>query len=310
MMGKQICVLVLTCAIAIVGAPILFARASSSLDTVQDSARSAAQTPQGAATSAPITSADDSRLVKFVYDVVSIKPFKEDPKAPSGWMGGRDSEDGTELHNAWVRYMIVQAFRTEHSRVAGGPDWIDKDRFEVQAKMDPDVAEAFSKLSVRERVPVRQHMLQVLLADYFKVKVHMESEEIPVFQLLVAKGGLKMKENTDASVPDDGPMVRWDAGAQEWQARAMRIDTLAYQLSYWADRPIYNGTGLTGRYGVTLKFTPDNLTAPGAAPSGDALDQAPPLAKALEEQLGLKLVPAKGPRDVIVVDHVERPEPN
>ena len=83
------------------------------------------------------------------------------------------------------------------------------------------------------------------------------------------------------------------------------------QLSYAAGRPVYDRTGLTGRYDITLKYTTDDMAEPVAGADGaPPLDTAPPLAKALEEQLGLKLVPARGNMDVIVIDHVEKPSGN
>lgn len=152
-----------------------------------------------------ITSLDDPRLAQFTYDIVSIKPFKEDSKAQSSWTGMRNTPDGLELRGVPAQFAVIWAYMSEpqHSRIAGVPDWAKKDLLAIQAKMDPDVAEAFGKLTTAEQTIARQHMLQGLVTDYFKTKVHMESEEIPIFQLVLAKGGPRLKENTDPNVDPD-----------------------------------------------------------------------------------------------------------
>jgi uncharacterized protein (TIGR03435 family) len=225
-------------------------------------------------------------------------------------------------------FAVTWAYMSEplHSRSTGGPDWAKKDLLDIQAKMDPDVAEAFGKLPPAEQTVARQHMLRVLVTDYFKAKVHIEGEEIPIFQLVLGKGGPKMKENKDPNVDPD-PMkqpkfkLSFTGGATTWTFRAAQIkEDLVWRLPQYAGRPVYDATGLTGRYDFTLTFAWDSMAA--AAPGGgaapvptgagvaDQTSAAPAMAQAIEEQLGLKLVPAKGPRDVIVVDSMERPAAN
>jgi uncharacterized protein (TIGR03435 family) len=275
----------------------------------------------------PITSPDDPRLAKFTYDIVSIKPFKEDPKAQGSWFGMRKTPDGLEIRGIPPLFAVSWAYMSDpgHSRTTGGPDWAKKDQIDIQAKMEPDVADALAKLTAAEETIAREHMLRVLVTDYFKAKVHIESEEIPIFQLVVAKNGPKMKENKDPNVdPDPAKQPRFmqpsfNGGVTTWTFRAAQIsEDLVWRLPQYVGRPVYDATGLTGRYDFTLTFSRETMTAaaPGGAAPGpgataaDPTSAAPEMPRALEEQLGLKLVSAKGTREVIVVDSMEKPDGN
>jgi uncharacterized protein (TIGR03435 family) len=278
--------------------------------TLQDEERQSEQSR------AKIASADDSRLAQFVYDVVSIKPFRNISPAPRCQYGINDSPDGTEMCNIEALYIVEQAFVRGLSRVSGGPDWLTKDQFQIDAKMDPDATAALNKLAPPEQKFARQHMLRVLLAEYFKLKTHRESEEIPVYELVVAKSGPKLKEITDPNVPEGGIFNGRSGDTIEFQSSrgAVVLETLAGLLRIYSGRPVVDKTGLTGKYEFKLRFTPMNpsATAPGGGTDGSAVEpsDSPFLMKALEEQLGLKLVPAKGAREVIVVDHAELPAMN
>jgi uncharacterized protein (TIGR03435 family) len=145
----------------------------------------------------------------------------------------------------------------------------------------------------------------------------MDTTEIPIYELVVAKNGPKLKEAIELKEATDSPLlagamrVSGSAAGTIWTGQGTPIANIMGQLSYAAGRPVYDKTGLTGRYDFTLTYAHENLTAPGASTDAPPqMDTAPPLARALEEQLGLKLVPAKGNMDVIVIDHVERPTPN
>lgn len=264
-----------------------------------------------------ITSPDDPRLARFSYDVVSVKPFKEGPHANPEWMSGiRDSHDGTEIRNLPVEYMVATAFDTGRYPKVTGPEWIKNDTFEVQAKMDADLAEALAKLSVAEQKLARQHMLQVLMTEYFKVKVHIETKEASTYQLVTAKGGSKMEVVTDPNATPARMLISHPTrGVEIWKGNATPIALMLGQLTYEVGRPVYDKTGLLGLYNFTLKCGRESHAV--SAPSRDAtatvdtptVSDAPPLDIAIEEQLGLKLLSAKGFTDLIVIDHVEKPVP-
>lgn len=310
-------------AVAFAAGPMVLASGSANASVTQQGtqggAASATQTstqaatPQNAAPQAASASPDDARFATFVFDVVSIKPHKDDPNARSVWMGIQDTPDGERMRNVGVTFLIANAFRTAHSKASGAPDWAAHEMYDIETKMDPDVADAFQKLSPADQKLARQHMMQALVRDYMKAKVHMETTEVSVYNLVIAKNGSKLKEPADPAAPSGGVRVSGTSGGMMWTGQGTEIGAIMGQLSYAAGRPVYDETGLTGRYDFTLKYAPDTLSAraveanAGGAPG---LDILPPLAQALEEQLGLNLVSAKGKMDVIVIDHVERPSPN
>ena len=287
--------------VACIATPMMFASTAISL-------------AQNAAPQTGLASPDDPKFATFRYDVVSIKPYKDDPKATAHWMGEQDSPDGMTMRNVGVDFFVGQAYRTEHSKVTGGPDWATRDKYEVEAKMDPEVADAFQKLSPVEKKLARQHMMQVFVREYLKAAVHLETTEVSVYDLVIAKNGPKLTEVTDPAIPDGGFRGSSIPGGMQLVAQAMQLATMMGQLSYVSGRPVYDKTGLIGRYNFTLRYSQDNnMSASVPGMGGDAsppVDVAPPLARALEEQIGLKLVPSKGNMDVIVIDHVERPSAN
>jgi uncharacterized protein (TIGR03435 family) len=151
-------------------------------------------------------------------------------------------------------------------------------------------------------------MQQALFEDRLKLKVHFETREMPIFALVVAKGGLKMHEAKPGDTyanglkgPDGKAFGGGSSmvGSGKMTAQGMSMDSLAAQLSGTTSHVVENKTGLTGVYDFTLQY------ADSDRPSSDST--APSIYTALEEQLGLKLESTKGPVQVLVIDHVERP---
>jgi uncharacterized protein (TIGR03435 family) len=181
--------------------------------------------------------------------------------------------------------------------IPGLPGWANSAVFDVDAKADNETALAMQKLPDEERQKQAHLMLQAVLADRFKLRIHHETREGPIYELIVARSGFKLKEALASKRPP-GSTCSHD----HIQLRNTPISSLAYCLSAPLGRNVVDKTGITGNYEFELKWTPDELQgAPDAGPS---------LFTALEEQLGLKLVSAKGPVDVIVIDHIERPSEN
>lgn len=196
-----------------------------------------------------------------------------------------------------------------NDRILGAPDWAKSDKFDIAAKVDsPDIAE-LQKLSQDQR----GLMLQAFLADRFKMVIHKETRELPVFALIIAKNGPKLKEAT----PDDKGMMRLGRGILVGQG--IPIASLANMLMQQREldgRTVLDKTGLSGKYEVTLRWMPEqslDQTSPvgnsqAAVPPTDA--SAPTIFTAIQEQLGLKLESAKGPAEFLVIDHVEVPSVN
>jgi uncharacterized protein (TIGR03435 family) len=173
------------------------------------------------------------------------------------------------------------------------------------------IRDAMQTMTAGERTKERRLMEQSLLADRFKLKAHFETREMPLFQLALAKGGSKLKENPDdpakGRIAVGTSMIRGNAAPMRWL-----IDALE-SVPDIGGRVGIDKTGLTGAYDFSLKWAPMEATAApdggsGTAPSLDA--EGASLFTAIEEQLGLKLVPTKGPGQVLVVDHIERPSEN
>ena len=227
----------------------------------------------------------------FRYDVVTIKPdnsgngyFKLSPDSFS--MGGMP---------AWVLIRSAYGVLME-GQVVGLPDWAKTEPIAVEAKMDADTTRALRKLPEMEQWKQMQLMLQAMLADRFALKAHRETSDLPIYVLTVAKGGSKMKQTSRDS---SGGNANYASG--KVTAREITIESLAANLSFAVSRVVVNKTGLEGGYDFTLDYAPDGA---------DASDTRPSIFTALEEQLGLKLEPARGPVDVIVVDHIERATAN
>lgn len=234
------------------------------------------------------------------YEVVSIRPSKSE----SGNGSWQTLPDGYRITNMPLLSLVYSAYGiTMESQISGLPGWVKTDPYDIEAKVDADTAEAWKKLTWKERSKQEQPMLQSLLADRFQFKAHEETKQLPVYDFVIAKGGLKMKQAS----ADEKTFYTWNGGSSgfTFTARATSVQSLATSLSGSIGRIIVDKTGLGDKkFDFELKWTPDLQRAT------DAIDAGPSIFTALEEQLGLKLVPSKGPVQVLVIDHMERPSPN
>jgi uncharacterized protein (TIGR03435 family) len=228
------------------------------------------------------------------YEVISITPNKSDAQK-SGW---RSSPDGIVLTNAPLTWLIRSAFGIiSDDQFSGLPAWVDSDRFDIQAKMDPETAAAWKAGSRQQKVQLQRQLLQSLFADRCRLKFHHETKQLPVYDLVIAKSGLKMKEVTSTG----GGRV-W-MGDGQFGADAGTMEDLIFSLSDEVGRVIIDKTGLgEKKFEIKVKWAPDEQQ--GSADAG------PGLFPALEEQLGLKLVASHGPVDTVVIDSIEKPSSN
>jgi uncharacterized protein (TIGR03435 family) len=167
-----------------------------------------------------------------------------------------------------------------------GPDWLDTGRFDLAGKAPQGVPDS-------EFRP----MLQALLKDRFHVETHRETREMPVYDLVVAKDGIRMQPYDPArkftGINPHGSMIF---------APSVTMPELATRMTGAAGRPVIDRTGIAGRYSAVLIFTRLEATASETA----AQDAPPDFFTAVQQQLGLKLEPKKEPVEVLVVDHAER----
>jgi bla regulator protein BlaR1 len=191
------------------------------------------------------------------------------------------------------------------ARILGGPDWIrnESDRYEVTGKIDDTHYAAIQKMSPAQQQEQVSLMEQSLLADRFKFRAHIETREMPEYALVVAKGGSELERAQD-DARSQLSFVQ-NGRENELRATAVPVEELARSRFLRMDkRQILDRTGLQGRFNFTLKFTVADVGAIGDD------SNAPQLPTALQEQLGLKLVPGNGPVEVVVIDHIERPSEN
>ena len=241
--------------------------------------------------SAADSKADGVVLPGAAYEVATIRPTKP------GDMGGvRTLPSGEFISNGMsVKTTVGTAYGKFSFQILGGPAWLESDKYDIEAKPDNALAEQQSKLSLEQRAEEQGRMLQALLEDRLKLKVHLESRELPLFALVVEKSGLKLQE-TKAGAP-----YRMIVGNGKIVAQGVSMDELAGTLTGNIDHLVSNKTGLKGVYDFTLRYSDDLSGADSSASS---------IYTAVQEQLGLKLEPTKAPAQVLVIDHVERPSEN
>ncbi len=290
--------LLLTAAPIALACPMLFAQANSA--------------PGAASSPTPTTSATPAPTPAF--DVATIKPHPG-MLTMTGVMNAADGVDGSA---ATLSMLVEYAYELRSDdQVSGGPDWAKTDRFDVQARMgEVDIA-AIEKLSPAEKKARLRLMMQALLEERFKLKVHSATKQVPVYNLVVAKDGPKLADAaTDTSDhllrgKDGKPLpgfLSWSTGkivAQGFPTKNL-ADFLSQPMCALG-RPVMDKTGLAGTYNFTLDWTPPHPGVRFGAESDSASSEDAPSIFAALGDVGLKLQPSTGPIDTIVIDHVERP---
>jgi uncharacterized protein (TIGR03435 family) len=254
-----------------------------------------------------------------VFEVVSVKQDKSE----SGMIRVMTKPDGYSATNISLKMLVQAAYGIREDLISGAPGWADSARYDIDAKVaGPDVDE-LKKLSNEQR----RSMLKPLLEERFKLKVHTETKQLPIYELVLAKGGSKLKEATPGDTypngfkgPDGaahGGMVRMSHG--QLTGQAVPIATLVNLLSQRLQRTVTDKTELTGKYDLELNWTPAEGEGGGIArpqagseqqDTSPPIDSGPSLFTALQEQLGLRLQSSKGPVETLVIDHVEMPTEN
>jgi uncharacterized protein (TIGR03435 family) len=279
-----------------------------------------------------------------VFETASIKPCGSgDTGGRAG--GGRSGASGTSgpspdrlsLNCQTLRSLIRMAYVSfaDGQRLAprplspldGGPSWLDSERYQITAKAEGTPGQNM----------MRGPMLQVLLEDRFRVKVHQEIREVPVYDLTVAKGGPKLPptgegscisfETFESSKEPAGGKFPTFCGirrlgtlkkpALTWEVPGGTLDELATSLGGDLDRIVMNKTGIAGKFDFKMEFSADETTVglnSLRGPDGPVVQPdpsgGPSIFAAIREQLGLKLESAKGQRRFLVIDRAEKPSEN
>ena len=248
------------------------------------------------------------------YEVVSIHKVQEAGRAA----GIHKTPDGLTVESQTLRALIGEAYSfslglLNDQELVDAPAWAKTQLFDLQAKVDSANVEKLKQLSdaetmmssVREtatRTPsFRMVMLQRVLEDRFKLKVHYEQRVMPLYEMTLAKGGLRMKE-AHPKDPEHGSMSMQN-GKLEGDNVPMGFIPVMFALEL--ERPVEDKTGIAGNYDFKVHWS---RMGDEADNGGD--DAAPSLFTAVQEQMGLKLRAGKGPVWVIVVDHAEIPSEN
>jgi uncharacterized protein (TIGR03435 family) len=226
------------------------------------------------------------------FDVASIRPSGNPDRRQRLIRHPDDTEFVAQ--NASLSALLQFAFGVSETRVIGLPASIATARFDLLAKGDLDTDARFHKLNPDQQREAKQKMMQALLADRCKLAFHVETRELPVFALVVAKGGPKLQASDQKYESGWGGRTRVEIEGGDTLTR------FAEELTRVSGRPVLNRTGLTGSYDIEVEW---------AADDDDDAD-APQLFTAIREQLGLTLEPRKAPVDVVVVDHIEMPSEN
>ena len=249
------------------------------------------------------------------FEVASIKvappPTGNNLRVRMGGDAGR-----LDYNNVTLRDCIRFAYSVKDYQISG-PDWLRQQRYDLVAKI-PEGAP-------RDQVPA---MLQALLVERFKLTVHRETKELPVYALVVGKNGPKITPS-EITAPPPGPgaggalpgggrgMVRFGGGGLE--AKGMTVAGFAELMARMVDRPILDMTELKGNYDFKLQFTPEagmmrmpfggpmgGPPPPPAPAEGSSNASGPSIFTAVQEQLGLKLEGRKAPVEILVIDAAEK----
>ena len=232
------------------------------------------------------------------YDVVSITPNKSD----SGNMMFNNQDATFTATNFRLKNLLSSAFDIREDLISGLPGWAESARYDLNAKIvDPD-------LPTLKKLTDQQHsaMLAQILADRFQLKSHTELKQLPVYNLVVTQHGPKFKP----SALQDEHHGGYSVNNHDFTGTVLPLSSFAGFLANDLHRTVIDQTGLTARYDLHLTWAPDTPDRPAGQDNGQPADAGPSLFSALVDQLGLKLVPAKGPVPTLVIDHIDPPTPN
>lgn len=231
---------------------------------------------------------------KNEFEVAAIKPHPEGDY--SSFIGGAPGR--YEASNVTAKFLVEQAFDVPADQVSGGPQWVESQRFDVNARIGDERWQEISKLHSSEQNQAVQLMVQSLLRERFHLAISHRPKELTVYALVVARGGLKLRP-TGTPGPQEPTSGSFVMGMTQNDAP---VSALARFLQMHFGRTVLDKTGASGLYDLSFYVpTPDENSA-------EAADSA--IFQALEDQLGLKLVSRREMVDTIVIDHLEQPSEN
>jgi uncharacterized protein (TIGR03435 family) len=279
-----------------------------------------ATVPAAANVAGVASSVADDALPEF--EVATIKP-----RDPNGHRmitpPGAQNPFYTETTCQTLIAMAYDIPASSSERIIGLPDWARNysKTFAVEGKIPDSTFLTMQTMTASDRRKKVTLMIRSLLADRFHLRVHLESRTLPIYEITIAKSGPRLPPPQDSEGPPSTPeaaqrVSRSMQGMEVVTKQGISVRNLALDDMLRAhffglsDRIIVNNTGLTGKYSLTLHWQPDLPATPGSDSSANAGRDQPSIFTVLEEQLGLKLVPTKGPLEVVVVDGIDQPSDN
>jgi uncharacterized protein (TIGR03435 family) len=223
------------------------------------------------------------------FEVASIR--LEDPHTPPGAFNFPGANGPTQYpanritqRHIMLQSVISEAYGIDFNKILGGPDWLDHQHYDLTAKVEGDTLLTLEQM---------QPMLQNLLQERFHMKAHREQRIVPGYALIVAKGGPKL-------TPDKDAPSNWYFNTYEFKFHYQTPEQVAKNVGFAIKQPVVDHTGLTGTYDGDVKYAPQDT------PTDPPYADRPSIFTAVQEQLGLKLVPQKVPVDYLVIDHVDK----
>jgi uncharacterized protein (TIGR03435 family) len=239
------------------------------------------------------------------WDVALVKPHPAEDRTMSWQM----TADGLSLVNLPLEQMLCSAWDLKPYQISGLTGWMKSSTFDLTAKVSGENVPAYNKLNTAQR----RQMLQSLLTERFQLKTHLETKTLPTYDLVIDKSGSKLKPSPLPPPPSEEEAKAhpekyskgsgMTMGPGMFEATAVSVRSLASQLANAVGKPVHDATNLTGTYDINLHFRPEDSPA-------DTASDLPSIFSAVQEQLGLKLVPSKGPVETLVVDAAQKPEAN
>lgn len=224
--------------------------------------------------------------------------------------------------------LIRSAYRVEDYQILGAPDWFSSELYDVDAKAEQSRIDGLQKLGNDQRELENRRMLQALLEDRFKLTIHHENKDLPIYSLVLAEAGKLHEAQGDCGPGPITTMVKPGMSSPPPPCGSLRvffwvghmdglkvpIAQLVANLSGFTKRMVFDNTKLVGKYDINLKWFPDPSEfppRPAYLPSTYQPDpNSPPLLTAIQQQLGLKLESQTGPVELLVIDHAEKPSEN
>ena len=277
------------------------------------------------------------------FDAASVRPCRVEEAPPGPARGGAGGTNATfspgrmNVPCVTLEQLIYLAYAgpgatkdewlintgqggpSDETKVRGGPAWVhsQRDKFAVEA----------TAAGASDRSVLLGAMLRTLLEDRFRLKIHRDTEEAPMYALTVTKGGFKLKPmragdcqpfvpgatfDSNAAKPPCGSMTSGPNGPNAvWTFTGFEVSAVAGRLSGTLDRHVIDQTGIAGDFIIRLEFHPDENTPgvvwPAERDADETVPRAASIFTALEQQLGLKIEKTRAPRGFLVIDHVERP---